>query len=355
MPGRTYTASTATNYRFGFNGKENDNEVKGVGDQQDYGMRYYDPRAGRFMSVDPLTSKYPFYSPYQFSGNNPIKFIDVDGMEPGDPGGVQSDAPSVAPKYQGGAILNPTPGDNSIDRVERRIYRLAEGLAGLLTQSPAAMSYGDKIPKDKWAQEFPAIPNNNIYKDIIVPGIVAPFKTLKDISKDPTNVEAWTDAVLYALPLLNGKAGMLGRDAESSLTGGSRDINPLGGQYNCAGCTIAGDASLKGFPASAIEHGPVYVTDFLKHFGATQMNVYKSTDAIIDIMNKANEGATGVIFGDRGPGVMGHFFNVTKQNGVVQFIDFQKPSGYRTVNPSTIMQQEGFERLWFLNTTLTNP
>jgi hypothetical protein len=45
-------------------------------------MRIYDPRLRRFLSVDPLTKKYPWYTPYQFSGNNPIKFIDLDGLEP---------------------------------------------------------------------------------------------------------------------------------------------------------------------------------------------------------------------------------------------------------------------------------
>jgi RHS repeat-associated protein len=69
-------------YRYGFNGKENDNEVKGSGNQQDYGMRIYDPRIGRFLSVDPLTRTYPYYSPYQFAGNKPIWAIDLDGEEP---------------------------------------------------------------------------------------------------------------------------------------------------------------------------------------------------------------------------------------------------------------------------------
>jgi RHS repeat-associated protein len=81
MPGRKFSSSSL--YRYGFNGKENDNEVKGEGNQQDYGMRIYDPRLGKFLSVDPLTVSYPWYTPYQFAGNNPIKFIDVDGMEPG--------------------------------------------------------------------------------------------------------------------------------------------------------------------------------------------------------------------------------------------------------------------------------
>ncbi|WP_354028049.1 RHS repeat-associated core domain-containing protein [Chitinophaga sp. OAE865] len=68
-------------YRYGFNGKENDNEVKGEGNQQDYGMRVYDPRVGRFLSVDPLSAGYPWYTPYQFSGNTPIQAIDRDGAE----------------------------------------------------------------------------------------------------------------------------------------------------------------------------------------------------------------------------------------------------------------------------------
>ncbi|HBG70623.1 MAG: hypothetical protein A2W93_09630 [Bacteroidetes bacterium GWF2_43_63] len=68
-------------HRFGFNGKENDNEVKGTGNQQDYGMRIYDPRLGRFLSVDPITSNYPELTPYQFASNRPIDGIDLDGLE----------------------------------------------------------------------------------------------------------------------------------------------------------------------------------------------------------------------------------------------------------------------------------
>jgi RHS repeat-associated protein len=82
MPGRNYNNGTTKDYRFGFNGKENDNEVKGEGNQQDYGMRIYDPRLGRFLSEDPLISEYPFYSPYHFAGNCPTSHVDLDGLEP---------------------------------------------------------------------------------------------------------------------------------------------------------------------------------------------------------------------------------------------------------------------------------
>ena len=47
-----------------------------------YGARYYSPWTCRFISVDPLAGKYPFYTAYQYAGNQPINFIDLDGMEP---------------------------------------------------------------------------------------------------------------------------------------------------------------------------------------------------------------------------------------------------------------------------------
>ena len=79
MHGRKYNAE---DYRFGFNGKENDQEW---GSQviQDYGFRLYNPSLGKFLSVDPLALEYPWYTPYQFAGNLPIWAVDIDGLEPG--------------------------------------------------------------------------------------------------------------------------------------------------------------------------------------------------------------------------------------------------------------------------------
>lgn len=71
----------STGYRYGFNGKEKDNEVSGDGNQYDYGFRIYNPRLGRFLSVDPLAYSYPYYTPYQFAGNMPVAAIDLDGLE----------------------------------------------------------------------------------------------------------------------------------------------------------------------------------------------------------------------------------------------------------------------------------
>jgi RHS repeat-associated protein len=71
-----------TNYRYGFNGKEKDDEgLGGSGTTYDYGFRIYNANIAKFLSVDPLTKSYPWYTPYQFAGNKPIVFIDRDGLE----------------------------------------------------------------------------------------------------------------------------------------------------------------------------------------------------------------------------------------------------------------------------------
>lgn len=80
LPGRTIN-NHWQKYRYGFNGKESDNEVNGPYNELDYGMRVYDPWVGRFLSVDPLTKAFPWYTPYQYAGNKPILCVDLDGLE----------------------------------------------------------------------------------------------------------------------------------------------------------------------------------------------------------------------------------------------------------------------------------
>ncbi|MBL4753432.1 MAG: RHS repeat-associated core domain-containing protein [Flavobacteriales bacterium] len=66
-------------YRYGFNGKEKDDEIKGVGNSYDYGARIYDPRLGRWLAVDPKGQLFPNHSPYNYALGNPIYYIDPDG------------------------------------------------------------------------------------------------------------------------------------------------------------------------------------------------------------------------------------------------------------------------------------
>jgi RHS repeat-associated protein len=78
LDGRTMQGA---GYRYGFNGMEKDDEVKGIGNSYDFGARINDPRIGRWISVDPLASKFPMLTPYQFSSNNPVLNVDLDGLE----------------------------------------------------------------------------------------------------------------------------------------------------------------------------------------------------------------------------------------------------------------------------------
>ncbi len=69
-------------YRYRFNGKESDKETYGEANIYDYGFRIYNPRLGKFLSVDPLSKSYAYYTPYQFSGNELISKVELEGLEP---------------------------------------------------------------------------------------------------------------------------------------------------------------------------------------------------------------------------------------------------------------------------------
>ncbi|MEI6349105.1 MAG: RHS repeat-associated core domain-containing protein [Bacteroidota bacterium] len=73
--GRTETEVSLKRYKYV--GKERDEET-GL---YYYGARYYAAWLCRFVSVDPLQFKYPHYTPYQYAGNKPITYIDLDGLE----------------------------------------------------------------------------------------------------------------------------------------------------------------------------------------------------------------------------------------------------------------------------------
>lgn len=68
-------------YKYGFNGMEKDDELKGEGNSYDFGARIYDPRVARFFSSDAKFKDFPNMSVYSISKNNPIYNIDKGGNE----------------------------------------------------------------------------------------------------------------------------------------------------------------------------------------------------------------------------------------------------------------------------------
>lgn len=70
------STNPALKYKFG--GKEEQDEL-GL-DMYDFGARNYDPALGRWMNIDPLAEGMRRFSPYNYAWDNPLIYIDPDGM-----------------------------------------------------------------------------------------------------------------------------------------------------------------------------------------------------------------------------------------------------------------------------------
>ena len=71
--------SNGSDYRYGYQGSEKDDELKGEGNSLDFGARIYDPRVGRWLSRDAMAADAPGWTPYRSFFDNPILFNDPDG------------------------------------------------------------------------------------------------------------------------------------------------------------------------------------------------------------------------------------------------------------------------------------
>jgi RHS repeat-associated protein len=137
-------------YRYGFNGKENESDWE----VQDYGFRIYKPEISKFLSVDPITAKFPMLTPYQFASNTPIQAIDLDGLE-----GIKVGIAVVG--SNGGIVRGVGSGGIGIAITEKHIRFFLSGSVGVAIGKPGpsvgiSVDYGyePEMSKDLSDAEF---------------------------------------------------------------------------------------------------------------------------------------------------------------------------------------------------------
>jgi hypothetical protein len=311
--------------------------LKGEGNGIDYEKRFYDPRIGKFFSVDPLAAKFPFWSPYHFAGNCPIENIDLDGAETcnyrivfdektgkskldlisKDYGSVCTLLTVQQIHYKGGTYtidteLNYAP-YHGYDNVNKYNGLTKEEVEERLT----AVKSDDQKAEEKRAEDqerfdtyLHAAVGVKYAQSRMKVGVVKPNiqkkKPIKEGNKEDTPIEKNAGSISNVNRGIDGKK--------------------LGG-FNCTNCVISTDLALKGIKSSAMPKalnesgqyvdGPVSVGFLQKHYNS----VFSKTSYLS--LNKLGVGKAGIIYGESKATGSGHVFNVVNQNGTIRYLDGQ--------------------------------
>ncbi|HMG66708.1 MAG TPA: RHS repeat-associated core domain-containing protein [Chitinophagaceae bacterium] len=134
--------------RIKYNGKEAQSKEFSDGsgiDWDDYGARMYDPKIGRFNTVDPHADLYASLTPYNYVLNNPINLMDPSGMDAEFHG---EGAQAFIKEYQ---RSNQEDGENDKGKGKKQKEKNGDGdQKGMITNAPGWMKRG--YPVRAWLQ-----------------------------------------------------------------------------------------------------------------------------------------------------------------------------------------------------------
>ena len=335
-------------YRYGFQGQEMDNEVKGEGNSYAFTYRMHDPRIGRFFSNDPLEKKYPHYSPYSFSGNKVIAYRELEGAEEiyynvylGHEGDCQiqvtrhtdwfflPDVSSVDVYGSEGnkfarytftwAPVGFVPGD------DRPIIADGDGIGNSLNNVDEflddplkAIESGKFRSNSELNREFVV----DLIKAYVIKRVAGKgVRNDRRTQKTPTNKTTRTNASENKKSIVDGKQAGTIANINRDLDG-----NKLGSQ-NCTNCVISTDLALQGIKSTALPkalneyeeyvNGPVSIKVLESYYN----NKFSKTS--YSALRGLKNNQRGIIYGESKATGEGHVFNVVNQNGNIRYLDGQ--------------------------------
>lgn len=342
----------ADSYRYGFQGQEKDDEVKGEGNSINYKYRMHDPRLGRFFAVDPLFKEYPFNSPYAFSENFVIAGTEIEGLETGFVISKQGDIEVVS----GPSVTTSEAFVNTSDAMLGRatgITNGAEFYKAMETQRQiqefAARNPGYGIKREnaviKASPDLMELAYSGTRPDLMIAhGVVV------------GGAEVTGDAILGGAFMKIGQAykyykkSKLAKNAIKSsptsdlaIKGKGLDklkasINEGGSKANCALCSINFQRKLKGLSWGQAGSTGGYGVQMDKLYellynNFDQVKSFQSSIAGYDnlvstLTKKVTENSAIIIARNRSGSFSKHAFNAVKSKGKWKFIDVQSGQKY---------------------------